>query len=198
MKPQEARALIRLAAQHGQRRGLVWPMPGAARLLFIYRGCCFFNIIFSYLYLHYNIYPAFIYSYIGNFPLMIRYKLTFMARDETGEAVMFCFDSVAKRIVGKPCETVLRSMSPSDHAPTNILGITSLKFTFHVSLTEESYYNRNKVLHINSIITSHGKQHYELSTPIKIPTTSIPEESPSAAMNEPCTITPSKVTNIFL
>jgi hypothetical protein len=72
---------------------------------------------------------------------MVRYKLTFIARDETAEAVMFSFDNVAKQIVGKPCEIVLRSMSPSVRTPTDILGITSLKFTFHVSLTEESYYN---------------------------------------------------------
>jgi hypothetical protein len=44
---------------------------------------------------------------------MVRYKLTFIARDETAEAVMFSFDNVAKRIVGKPCEIVLRSMTPS-------------------------------------------------------------------------------------
>jgi hypothetical protein len=129
---------------------------------------------------------------------MVRYKLTFIAIDETAEAVMFCFDSIAKRIIGKPCETVLRSMSPSVRIPTDILGITSLKFTFHVLLIEESYYNRNNVLHVNSIITSHEKQRDELSTPIKIPTTSIPEESPSAAMNELCTITTPKVRSIFL
>jgi hypothetical protein len=70
---------------------------------------------------------------------MVRYKLTFMARDETAEAVMFCFDSIAIRIVGKPCETILGSVSPSVRTPTDILGITSLKFTFHVSLSEDSY-----------------------------------------------------------
>jgi hypothetical protein len=58
---------------------------------------------------------------------MVRYNLTFIARDETAEAVMFSFDNVAKRIVGKLCEIVLRSMSPS--YPTDIFGITSLKFT---------------------------------------------------------------------
>jgi hypothetical protein len=89
-------------------------------------------------------------------------------------------------------------MSPLVRTPTDILGITSLKFTFHVSLTEESYYNRNNILHVNSIITSHGKQRDEMSTPINILTTSIPEESPSTAMNELCTITTPKVRNIFL
>jgi hypothetical protein len=89
-------------------------------------------------------------------------------------------------------------MSLSVRTPIDILGITSLKFTFHVSLTEQSYYNQNNVLHVNSIITSHGKQRDELSTPIKIPTTSIPEESPLAAMNELCSITTPKVRNIFL
>jgi hypothetical protein len=39
-----------------------------------------------------------------------RYKLTFYAADETGEAEFLCFDSVAKRIVGKPCESLLKSM----------------------------------------------------------------------------------------
>jgi hypothetical protein len=46
-----------------------------------------------------------------------RYKLTFYAADETGEAEFFCFDGVAKHIVGKSCESLLKSMDLSGSAP---------------------------------------------------------------------------------
>jgi hypothetical protein len=65
-------------------------------------GGCYFKMLFPQIF-------TYIITSILQFSLMVRYKLTFMARDETPEAMMFCFDSIAKRIVGKPCETVLRS-----------------------------------------------------------------------------------------
>jgi hypothetical protein len=106
---------------------------------------------------------------------------------------MFCFNGVAKQVVGKPCETVLRTASHATNTPSDISAIVSLKFTFLISLNDESYYTQDKVFHINSIVTAHGRQHKEPSTPTKIPVGSASQDSPSAAMEKLWTTTPPMV-----
>jgi hypothetical protein len=103
---------------------------------------------------------------------------------------MFCFDSVAKRIINKPCETVLRMACHSTNTPSDISAIVSLKFTFLISLNDELYYTRDKVFHINSIVTAHGRQHQEPSTPTKIPISFASQDSPLVAMEKLWTSTP--------
>ena len=117
---------------------------------------------------------------------------------------MFCFDNIAKHIVGKSCEAVVKSMSPSADTAPELAAIVSLKFTFVVHVTEESYYSKNKVLHIRSILATHGRQQslphipenieqQGPSTPMKLPTNILPQESPSTAMEKLNTNTPRKV-----
>jgi hypothetical protein len=106
---------------------------------------------------------------------------------------MFCFDRVAKRIVDKPCEIVLRTTSHSTNTPSDISTIVSLKFIFLISLNDESYYTRDKVFQINSIVTAHGRQHQEPSTPTKISISFASQDSPSVAMEKLWTITPPMV-----
>jgi hypothetical protein len=103
---------------------------------------------------------------------------------------MFCFDGVAKRVVGKPCEIVLRTVSHTTNTPSDISAIVSLKFMFLISLIDESYYTRDKVFHINSIVAAHGRQHQEPSTPTKIQVGSASQDSPLAAMEKLWTTSP--------
>src|SRR6266540_4896235 len=72
---------------------------------------------------------------------------------------MFCFDNVARRIIGKPCEAVIKSMKHPTSTPPDLAAIISLKFTFAITITDASYHTRSKVFQITSILASHGRQH---------------------------------------
>jgi hypothetical protein len=58
-----------------------------------------------------------------------RYKLSFYATDGTAEAKMFCFDTIARQIVGKPCEILIRSINVSTSTPIELSSIIGLRFT---------------------------------------------------------------------
>jgi hypothetical protein len=95
-----------------------------------------------------------------------RYKLTFFAADETAEAEFFCFDSVVKHIVGKPCESLLKSMDISGSLPPGLAAIIGLKFTFAVNININSFYSINinsfysteKIFNVDSILEAHGRK----------------------------------------
>jgi hypothetical protein len=70
---------------------------------------------------------------------------------------MFCFDNIAKHIVGKPCSYLLRSAPNTTTIPAEIASIISLKFTFAVGYTQESYWGLEKVFLINSIVAAYGR-----------------------------------------
>jgi hypothetical protein len=72
--------------------------------------------------------------------------------------IFFCFDSVAKRIVGKPCEALLRTMDVSGNAPVELTGIVGLKFTFAINININSFYKMGKIFNIDSILEAHGRQ----------------------------------------
>uniref|UniRef100_A0A0A9A4Y5 Replication factor A C-terminal domain-containing protein n=1 Tax=Arundo donax TaxID=35708 RepID=A0A0A9A4Y5_ARUDO len=88
-----------------------------------------------------------------------KYKLFFMASDGTAEVKMISFSEIARRIVGKNVEAVMRSARRTDGIPPDIAAIVSLKFTFNITLTDQSYHEENKVYQINSIVACHGRQH---------------------------------------
>jgi hypothetical protein len=75
-----------------------------------------------------------------------RYKLTFFGTDGTAEAQFFCFDSVAKRIVGKPCEAILISMDISGNTPPQLAAIVGVKFTCASKININSFYSAEKNL----------------------------------------------------
>jgi hypothetical protein len=84
-----------------------------------------------------------------------KYKLTFYATNGTAEAEMFCFDTIAKHIVGKPCQ-VLRALDASQAAPADLRAIIGPKFTFAINININSYYSKQRILNVNSVMTLQG------------------------------------------
>jgi replication factor A1 len=96
-------------------------------------------------------------SRCGSTKTSFRYKLTFYATDGTAEAEMFCFDTVARQIVGKPCEILVKSMNISTSIPTELSNIVGLSFTFAINININSYYSRERIFNVNSVIEAHGR-----------------------------------------
>ena len=86
------------------------------------------------------------------------YKLNFIATDGSSEAEFFCFDSVARRIVGKPCETLVAVAQISQGPSADLATIVSLKFFFAVTINMRAFSMTNIVFSILSILTNHGRQ----------------------------------------
>jgi hypothetical protein len=136
--------------------------------------------------------------------LFYRYKLNFVASDETTEANLFCFDNIAKTIIGKPCSSLLGSTANTIIIPPEIIAIISLKFRFAVNYNKESYWGREKVVLIKSIVAVYGRNHalpqiqqnaimLSPSTPIKSVAATKIEDSPSTARSKLSTDTTSVV-----
>jgi hypothetical protein len=87
-----------------------------------------------------------------------RYKLTFYATNGTAEAEMFRFDSIAKHIIGKPCEFLIKTLDVLQSTQPDLSAIIGLKFTFAVNININSYYSRDGILNVNSILQAHGRQ----------------------------------------
>ncbi|AQK43870.1 hypothetical protein ZEAMMB73_Zm00001d025507 [Zea mays] len=141
-----------------------------------------------------------------------KYKLKFLASDETDIAEMFCFDTVARHIVGKSCEIVLRSVTEQSPIPPDLAQIISLKFTFRVTIDNQSLFQQTScpnVFRINSIVAAHGRQR---SLPMQIgisdqqgPSTPqnkskpmLLEDSPSTTLEKLSTTTPTTVVRKLL
>lgn len=87
-----------------------------------------------------------------------RYKISFMALDGTDEAEMICFGDVARRIIGKPVQQILRSATCPNRYPPEITRIVSMTFTFAIALSQQSYYKQQKTYQIISVVTAFGSQ----------------------------------------
>ncbi|CAL4928398.1 unnamed protein product [Urochloa decumbens] len=87
-----------------------------------------------------------------------KYKLVFVASDGTAEAEMICFGQIGQRIVGKPVEQVIRTVRRHEEFPPDIAGIVSQKHTFVVTVSNQSFYTRNRSFMVSSIIASYGRQ----------------------------------------
>jgi hypothetical protein len=127
--------------------------------------------------------------------IFYRYKLNFVASNETVEANMFCFDNIAKTIIGKPCSSLLGSTANTTIVPPEITAIISLKFRFAVNYNQESYWGREKVFLIKSTVAAYGRNHalpqiqqnaimLSPSTPIKSAAATKIEDSPSTAISK--------------
>jgi hypothetical protein len=90
-----------------------------------------------------------------------RYKLTFYATDGTAEAEIFYFDTIAKQIVGKPCELLLRTLDASQNIPKDLRAIVGLRFTFAVNININSYYSKQRILNVNSVLQAHGREGWQ-------------------------------------
>jgi hypothetical protein len=93
-----------------------------------------------------------------NITCLNRYKLTFYATDGTTDAEMFCFDSIAKQIVGKPCEFLVKTMDVSGNTPSDLSAIVGLKFTFVVTININSCYAKQRIFNVGSVLQTYGKQ----------------------------------------
>jgi hypothetical protein len=71
---------------------------------------------------------------------------------------MFYVDAVARQIVEKPCEILVKSMNISASIPTELSSIIGLSFTFAISININSYYSRERIFNVNSVIEAHGRQ----------------------------------------
>ncbi|XP_072149165.1 uncharacterized protein [Setaria viridis] len=71
---------------------------------------------------------------------------------------MICFGQIAQRIIGKSVDLVIRTIRRDEDFPPDIAGIASQKYTFAITMTNQSYYTRNKSYMVNSIIASYGRQ----------------------------------------
>jgi hypothetical protein len=89
--------------------------------------------------------------------MLYRYKISFVALDGTNEAEMICFGDVARRIIGKPVQQIIRTATNANTYPPDVTKIVSLRFTFQVSLTQQSYYRQQKTYQVVSVVTSHGQ-----------------------------------------
>ncbi|AQK51380.1 hypothetical protein ZEAMMB73_Zm00001d049787 [Zea mays] len=83
-----------------------------------------------------------------------RYKLSFIATDGTCEAEFFCFDSIARKIVGKPCDNLVTAVATSQGPPAALAAIVCLKFTLAVTINMSAYSVTNRVFSILSILTN--------------------------------------------
>lgn len=91
-------------------------------------------------------------------PKPLRYKLCFIALDGTDEAEMICFGDVARRIIGKPVQQLLKTTGGPNTYPVDITSLVSLRFTFAVTLTQQSFYRHQKTYQVASMVTTYG--HY--------------------------------------
>ncbi|XP_066385069.1 uncharacterized protein [Miscanthus floridulus] len=76
----------------------------------------------------------------SNTSFKFKYKISFVALDGTDEAEMICFGDVARRIIGKTVQQLLRTSPHANTYPLDVTKIVSLRFTFAVALTQQSYY----------------------------------------------------------
>jgi replication factor A1 len=58
-----------------------------------------------------------------------------VALDGTDEAEMICFGDIARRMIGKPVQQVLRTATSANTYPPDISKMVSLRFTFQLCLT---------------------------------------------------------------
>jgi hypothetical protein len=122
-----------------------------------------------------------------------RYKLSFIATDGTCEAEFFCFDSIARKIVGKPCDNLVTTVTTSQGPQTALAAIVCLKFTLAVAINMSAYSVTNRVFFILSILANHGRQSFipsnmpshpqqELHTQDEIPSLPTTQDSPATSM----------------
>lgn len=78
---------------------------------------------------------------------------------------MICFGDVARRIIGKPVQQLLRTAGNPNTYPLDITRLVSLRFTFAVTLTQQSFYRPHKTYQVASVVTTYG-HHNALPGPV--------------------------------
>ncbi|OQU83243.1 hypothetical protein SORBI_3005G095620, partial [Sorghum bicolor] len=67
-----------------------------------------------------------------------RYLLSFIGRDDTGDAKFFAYDDEASKMIQKDCDTLVNPLAPRDVLPRPLENIINKKFVLSVNLTDDS------------------------------------------------------------
>lgn len=84
--------------------------------------------------------------------------ICFIALDGTDESEMICFGDVARQIVGKPVQQLLRIATSGSPLPADVTRIVSRRFTFALTLTQQTYYRQDKTFQVTSVVAAHGQR----------------------------------------
>lgn len=86
---------------------------------------------------------------------------------------MICFGDVACQIVGKPVQQLLRTVTSATPLPAEIARVVSWRFTFVVTLTQQSFYRQERTFQVTSVVMAHGEHepvpppaHHEAVLPV--------------------------------
>ncbi|CAN6242252.1 unnamed protein product [Urochloa humidicola] len=71
---------------------------------------------------------------------------------------MICFGQLAQCMIGKPVDQVIRTVRHDEESRPYVAGIVSQKYTFSVTVANQSLYTRHISFMVNSIIASYGRQ----------------------------------------
>ncbi|CAD6243026.1 unnamed protein product [Miscanthus lutarioriparius] len=91
-----------------------------------------------------------------------------LATDATHAPTRRSSSNIARRIIGKPVQQVLRTVTAQNAYPPDITKIVSLRFTFAVTLTQQRYYCHQKTYQVASVITSYGQRNAAPSGPAAV------------------------------
>lgn len=64
--------------------------------------------------------------------------LSFIGRDDTGDAKFFAYDDEASKMIQKDCDTLVNPLAPRDVLPRPLENIINKKFVLSVNLTDDS------------------------------------------------------------
>lgn len=93
----------------------------------------------------------------SNTSFKYKYKICFIAVDDTDEGEMVCFGDIARCMIGKPVQQLLRTSASANGYPADITKLVNLRFTFAVTMTRQGFYKARKTYSVASLVTSHGQ-----------------------------------------
>lgn len=99
---------------------------------------------------------------------LCRYKLTFIAKDDTGEAAFFCHDDTARLIVRRACSYLINPLHPENNLPKGLADIISKTFTFVIELGDDSFFTMKQRKYNVKGITVHPDLQPPLQQPLLI------------------------------
>lgn len=98
-----------------------------------------------------------------------RYKLSLIAADGTAEAKFFCHDVVARQIIRRNCDSLIKTIGNTPGLPPQMLATIGKTYTFAVGLTDESYRSmQSRTYLIDSVIFRPQQQQLTAPTPLAL------------------------------
>ncbi|KAG0526658.1 hypothetical protein BDA96_06G164600 [Sorghum bicolor] len=97
------------------------------------------------------------------------YKLSLIAADGTAEAKFFCHDVVARQIIRRNCDSLIKTIGNTPGLPPQMLATIGKTYTFAVGLTDESYRSmQSRTYLIDSVIFRPQQQQLTAPTPLAL------------------------------